>query len=248
MKALEIENFSKSFGGIQALLNVSFNVEVGERTVIIGPNGAGKTTLFNLITGLISSDDGRIYLFGEDISRVPLQHRAHLGLARTFQITNIFSNLTLYENIFLAVEAKRPRSLRFTIHRPVTSQKDITAKTEKLIAEWGLEGEKHTLVRNLSYGEQRQVEVIMAMAGEGKVFLLDEPCAGLSPAETKELTSMVLGLDPELTLLIIEHDMDVAFQLAHRLIVMDHGRIIADGPLEQIKRDPKVKEVYLGLD
>lgn len=247
-KPLVIKNLSKSFGGIQALTDVNFSVNLGERLVVIGPNGAGKTTLFNLITGSFPPTLGRIYIFNEDATEMLPQRRAHLGMARTFQITNIFPNLTLHENILLAVQGMSPRSLRFTLHRPVTSYRDVMDTTEKLISKWDLQGEKHVLVRNLSYGEQRQIEVVMALAAGARMLLLDEPCAGLSPAETRQLTSMILNLDPSMTLIIIEHDMDVAFQLAHRLIVMFHGRILADGPLEKIKVDPKVKEIYLGAN
>ncbi len=244
MKPVAVENLSKSFGGLQALAAVSFGVEVGERLVIIGPNGAGKTTLFNLITGELSASEGRVKLFGEDVTHMPSHRRAHLGMARTFQITNLFPKLTLHENILLAVEGVSP--LKFTMHRPVTSYKDILAKTERLLVEWGLQEDEHNLVQNLSYGVQRQVEVIMALASEARLLLLDEPTAGLSPAETSALVSMVLRLDPNITLIIIEHDMDVAFQLAHKLIVLHHGQVLLEGSSEKIKADPRVRNIYLG--
>jgi branched-chain amino acid transport system ATP-binding protein len=244
MKTVTIEGLSKSFEGLQALLNVSFSVEKGERLVIIGPNGAGKTTLFNLITGEIPPTHGRVFLFEEDVTYMPPHRRTHLGIARTFQITNLFPNLTLHENIFLAVLGVNPQ--KFKMHQPVSSCRDIITKIERLLAEWDLQEYKRTLVKNLSYGVQRQVEVIMALSSGARILLLDEPTSGLSPAETGTLTSMVLGLDPNVTLIIIEHDMDVAFRLAHNMIVLHQGAVIAAGPPEKIKADHKVKEIYLG--
>lgn len=246
MKPVVVEKLSKSFGGLQALMDVSFGVEKGERLVIIGPNGAGKTTLFNLITGELLPTNGRVYLFEENVTHMPPHRRTHLGIARTFQITNLFPNLTLHENILLAVLGVNHQ--KFMMHRPIISCKDVIDKIERLIEEWDLQEYKHTLVKNLSYGIQRQVEVIMALASEAKILLLDEPTSGLPPAETGALTSMILGLDPNVTLVIIEHDMDVAFQLAHNMIVLHHGMIVAAGPPERIKTDPKVKEIYLGKE
>ena len=244
VKPLSIENLSKRFGGLKALTDVSFQVEAGERLVIIGPNGAGKTTLFNLITGLLAPSDGRICLFGEDVTQVPPHRRTQLGIARTFQITNLFPELTLHENILLA--SLGTSRLKFVMQRPLASYDEIMAKIERLLTEWSLQENKYTLVRNLSYGIQRQIEVLMALACDAKILLLDESTAGLPPGEISILTSIILGLNPNITLLIIEHDMDVAFQLAHRMIVLHNGRVIAEGPPERIKMDPKVKEIYLG--
>ena len=244
VKPLSIENLSKRFGGLKALTDVSFQVEAGERLVIIGPNGAGKTTLFNLITGLLAPSDGRICLFGEDVTQVPPHRRTQLGIARTFQITNLFPELTLHENILLA--SLGTSRLKFVMQRPLASYDEIMAKIERLLTEWSLQENKNTLVRNLSYGIQRQIEVLMALACDAKILLLDESTAGLPPSEISMLTSIILGLNPNITLLIIEHDMDVAFQLAHRMIVLHNGRVIAEGPPERIKMDPKVKEIYLG--
>lgn len=244
MKALAVENVSRTFGGLQALTGVTFSVNEGERLVIIGPNGAGKTTLFNVLTGELLPNLGAIYLFDENITHMPPHRRTHLGIARTFQVTNLFPNLTLHENILLAVLGVCQQ--KFIMHRPVISYKDIVAKIERRIEQWGLEEYEHTLVRNLSYGVQRQVEVVMALASEAKILLLDEPTSGLPPGERVTLTSMILGLDPKVTLVIIEHDMDVAFQLAHHMMVLNRGVILAEGPPEKIKADPRVKEIYLG--
>jgi branched-chain amino acid transport system ATP-binding protein len=244
IKPVTVESLSKSFGGLQAILDVNFSVRPGERLVIIGPNGAGKTTLFNLISGELLPSSGRIYLFGEDVTHMPPHRRTHLGIARTFQITNLFPNLTLQQNILLAVLGLN--SLKYNLHQPMSSCSDVIAKTEELIGKFDLQENKDLLVRNLSYGIQRQIEVLMALASNAKILLLDEPTSGLPPGETSGLTSMILGLDPHMTLLIIEHDMDVAFQLAHNMIVLHHGIVIAEGPPEKIKVNPKVKEIYLG--
>jgi branched-chain amino acid transport system ATP-binding protein len=246
MKALAVEGLFKSFEGIQALSDVSFSVEKGERLVIIGPNGAGKTTLFNLITGELPATDGKVFLFGEDVTHLPPHGRTGLGIARTFQITNLFSNLTLHENIFLAVLGASTQKL--TMHQPVSSCKEILARIERLLSDWELQEYRYTLVRNLSYGVQRQVEVIMALSGGARIVLLDEPTSGLSAAETGTLTSMILGLDPTVTLIIIEHDMDVAFRLAHNMIVLHQGAVIAGGSPERIKADPRIQEIYLGAE
>lgn len=244
MKPLAIEGLSKSFGGLHAVSQVSFSVDAGERVVIIGPNGAGKTTLFNLITGVLPPTDGKIYLFGEDVTQMPSHRRTHKGIARTFQITNLFPELTLQENLVLAVMGTN--SLKFVVHKPVTAYKEIQERVEALLAEWNLQDYRNSLVRNLSYGMQRQIEVLMALACNAKILLLDEATAGLPPGEINMLTSMILGLDPSITLLIIEHDMNVAFKLAHRMVVLQNGRVITEGTPEHIKADPKVIEIYLG--
>jgi branched-chain amino acid transport system ATP-binding protein len=244
MKPLSLEGLSKSFGGLQAVADVSFSVNPGERLVIIGPNGAGKTTLFNLITGVLPPTNGKIFLFGEDVTQMPSHRRTHKGIARTFQITNLFPELTLQENLVLAVMGTN--SLKFVMHKPVSAYKEVQERVEELLAEWSLQDSRHSLVRNLSYGMQRQIEVLMALACNAKLLLLDEATAGLPPGEINMLTSMILGLDPSITLLIIEHDMNVAFQLAHRMVVLQNGRVITEGIPEKIKADPKVIEIYLG--
>jgi branched-chain amino acid transport system ATP-binding protein len=246
MNPLVIENLSKSFRGLQALVNVSFSIVEGEKVVIIGPNGAGKTTLFNLISGELFPTNGRVYAFGKDVTKMPSNLRAHLGLARTFQITNLFLNLTLRENVLLAVLGMSP--LRLCIHRSISPSHDITKKAQRLISEHGLREYEDDVVRNLSYGVQRQVEVIMALATDPKILLLDEPTAGLSPAETSVLSSMLLSLDPNITLLVIEHDMDVAFRLANHLIVLHQGRVLAEGSPEKITANSNVRNIYLGKE
>jgi len=244
MKALTVANLCKSFEGLHAVEGANFSVERGERLVIIGPNGAGKTTLFNLVTGDLAPSSGRIYFFGQDITRMAIHRRARLGMARTFQLTNLFPNLTLFDAIFLAVAGMS--ALKFTMHRPVGSCKDLLSKAERMVAQWGLRENQGTLIQDLSYGVQRQLEVVMTLASGAKLLLLDEPTAGLSPAERGTLVSMILNLDPDVTLITIEHDMDVAFQVARRMIVLHQGRVLAEGSPEEIKANSRVREIYLG--
>ncbi len=244
MKALEIQALSKNFGGLRAIHDISLDVEAGERRAIIGPNGAGKTTLFHLISGFLFPSSGSISLFGRDVTRLQAHQRAGLGMARTFQVTNLFQKLTLFDNIELGVQAIH--SGRFCFYRPMTSFRQITGQTERLLKEWDLWEKRNLLLKNLSYGEQRQIEVILALATQPKLLLLDEPTAGLSPAETIQVTSIIKNLPREITTILIEHDMDVAFEIADKITVLHFGSILAQGLLEEIKGNPKVTEIYLG--
>lgn len=239
-----MQAISKNFEGLRAINNVSIEIEEGERRAIIGPNGAGKTTLFNLISGFIFPSSGHLYLFGRDVTNLQAHQRAALGMARTFQVTNLFQKLTLFENILLGVHAIQ--KARFCFYRPVSSFREITLQTERMLKEWNLWEKKDVLVKNLSYGEQRQIEVIMALATKPRLLLLDEPTAGLSPAETTLVTSIIKGLPREITTILIEHDMDVAFEIAEKITVLHFGSILAEGSPEQIKGNPKVTEIYLG--
>lgn len=244
MKALAIEELSKNFGGLWAIRKVSLDIEEGERRAIIGPNGAGKTTLFHLISGFLYPSSGRLFLFGKDVTHLEVYQRVALGLARTFQVTNLFPKLTLSENILLSVQAIHKS--RFCFYRHIHSFREIIQNAENFLKEWNLWEKRDILVKNLSYGEQRQVEVIMALATRPKLLLLDEPTAGLSPAETTLVTSIIKGLPREITILLIEHDMDVAFEIAEKITVLHFGSVLAEGPIDQIKGNPKVSEVYLG--
>jgi branched-chain amino acid transport system ATP-binding protein len=244
MKAIEATALSKTFGGLQAVLDVSLKIEEGERRVIIGPNGAGKTTLFHLISGFLLPSSGHIHLFGRDVTRLQAYQRAALGLSRTFQVTNLFHKLTLFENILLGVQAIK--RARFCFYRPVGTFRDIIPETEKLLKEWNLWEKKDVLAKNLSYGEQRQIEVIMALATKPRLLLLDEPTAGLSSAETAQVVSIIKNLPREITIIMIEHDMDVAFEIAEKITVLHFGSTLAEGPAEEIKGNPKVMEIYLG--
>ena len=242
--ALSLSNVSKAFGGLRAVDGVSLSVQAGERRAIIGPNGAGKTTLFSLISGEQSVTDGNIVLFGRDVTRLPPHRRAARGLARTYQITNLFPKLSVLENCLLAAQGLRP--VKFHFHRNLRHYPALFARAREVLQAVGLTAKAEEVVRNLSHGEQRQLEIALALAGEPKLLLLDEPTAGLSPAESQLMTALLKKLDPTITLLVIEHDMDVAFALTDRITVLHYGRVVADGLSRDVKSDPLVQEIYLG--
>jgi branched-chain amino acid transport system ATP-binding protein len=241
---LKLENISKSFGGLSALDKVSFQVEQGSRQALIGPNGAGKTTLFNLISGALNPSEGRILYYGKDITHLPTHKRAALGIARTFQITNLFLNLTVFENLQIACQALK--KTKFVMFRSFSSYPHLVDRTTKLLREFNLWEKRNELIRSLSYGEQRQIEVTLALAGQPRLLLLDEPAAGLSPPETQDLAILLNRLDRNITVILVEHDMDLTFQVVERIKVLYQGRLMAEGRTDEIKRNPNVQQVYLG--
>jgi branched-chain amino acid transport system ATP-binding protein len=242
--ALQLSAVSKSFGGLLAVNAVDLLVRAGERRALIGPNGAGKTTLFNLIAGALPVSSGRITLFDTDVTRAAQHRRAALGLTRTFQITNLFPTLTVLDNVVLAAQARTPA--RFAMLRPVIGFAQVTVAARQALGAVGLDDRAATRVDRLSHGEQRQLEIALALAGRPRVLLLDEPAAGLSQAEVRHMTALLRGLDPAITLLIIEHDMDMALAIAEQVTVLHDGRVIADGSREAVRADPAVREIYLG--
>jgi branched-chain amino acid transport system ATP-binding protein len=246
MNALVISDVSRNFGGVQALSNVSFEVEPGERRLIIGPNGAGKTTLYNVLSGALAVSAGSVTLFGRDITNLPAYERARKGLSRTFQITNLFPRLTVLENLLLALQAGRMGA--FPMLSRMRANRRLFHQAEALLQQWDLMAIAGRAAREISYGEQRQIDLILAMAVRPKVLLLDEPTAGLSAAEVVRVVGMIRSLPSDMTILMIEHDMDVAFNLAQRIAVLHQGRLIADGSVERIRNDPKVTEIYLGAE
>jgi len=235
---------SRAFGGLLAVDGVALEVRPGERRAIIGPNGAGKTTLFNLISGEIAPTAGRITLFGRDVTRLPPHRRAALGLGRTYQITNLFPRLSVLDNCLLAAQALSPARLH--LHRALHRYPALFDRARATLAAVGLGAKETETVRNLSHGEQRQLEIALALAGAPRLLLLDEPTAGLSPAESHLMTELLRTLDPAITILIIEHDMDVAFALTDRITVLHFGRVVADGVGEAVKANALVQEIYLG--
>jgi branched-chain amino acid transport system ATP-binding protein len=235
---------SKIFGGLHAVDGVALAVRPGERRALIGPNGAGKTTLFNLISGALPPTSGSIAFFGRDVTRMAQHRRATLGLARTFQISNLFPTLTVLENCLLAVQALTPA--RLAMHRPLAGYTALHEGARASLAAVGLSDRAGAIVKNLSHGEQRQLEIALALAGRPRVLLLDEPTAGLSPAESRLMAELLAKLDPAMTVLIIEHDMDIALELAQRVTVLHYGKVIADGTRDAIRVDPLVREIYLG--
>ncbi|MDR5694550.1 MAG: ABC transporter ATP-binding protein [Armatimonadota bacterium] len=241
---LVLEKVSKHFGGLRAVDGVTLEIRAGERRAIIGPNGAGKTTLFNLITGEFPVTAGRIWFFGQEITHLPPHRRAALGIGRTFQITNLFPKLTVLENVLLAVQGLRPT--KYVMHRPIWGYPELQQQARHLIERVGLWEKRDLPLTNLSYGEQRQVEVLLALAGGPKLLLLDEPTAGLSPGETRVIVEIIRSLDPTITVLLIEHDMDVAFEVADRITVLHFGRVLAEGTKAEIKANREVQNIYLG--
>jgi len=244
VKPLVVENLTKSFGGLQTLCGVSLALEAGERRVILGPNGAGKTTLFHTISGVHGLTGGSVRLFGIEVSRVPPHRRVRLGLGRTFQITNLFPELTVSETLFLGAQAGRAERLVF--YRPASACRETMQQVEETIEQWDLGEVRGVPVKYLSYGQQRQLEVILAMTGRPRLLLLDEPTAGLSPAETAAMTRFLQGLDRGITILLIEHDMDVAFDVADRISVLYFGEILTEGTPEEVQADSRVMDIYLG--
>lgn len=244
--ALRIKNVSRNFGGLMAVNDVSLAVGPGERRAIIGPNGAGKTTLFNLLSGELRPLTGQIFLNEREITTVSVHERVQLGIGRTFQRNSLFLSLTVFENVRLALQAKHGVAHRPFV--PVESLSKLKADTEEVLIEFDLFEQAQLPVSDLSYGQQRQLEVALALATASQVLLLDEPTAGMSPAETKSMTKFIRDLSREITLVIVEHDMDVVFNLADRITVLHYGQVIADGTPTEIKSDQQVAEVYLGLE
>jgi branched-chain amino acid transport system ATP-binding protein len=242
---LHLEQVSRRFGGLTAVDAVSLILSPGERHAIIGTNGAGKTTLFNLIAGQLAPSAGDIRLFGRAIGRLPPHRRAQLGLARTFQITSLFPRLTAMQNMLLAVQALTSR--RFTFYRPVARCADLGMRAESLLERWNLGRYRHIEVSRLSYGVQRQLEIVLALAGEPRLLLLDEPMAGLSAAETHLASDIILALDRSVTVLLIEHDLAAAFRIADRVTAMDRGRIVASGTPAEMRQATSLQAIYLGV-
>ncbi len=244
--ALECEGVTRRFGGLEAVSGVDLRVATGERRGILGPNGAGKTTLFRLISGEMPLTAGRMRLFGQDITHVPCHRRTHLGLGRTFQITNLFPTQTVVDNLVLAVLGLR-RS-KFSMLRPLWTYRDHYARADAALETVGLADRRSERVGNLSHGEQRQVEIALALLGSPRVLLLDEPTAGLSPAESARMTKAIQRLDDSITILLIEHDMDVVFDVVSYITVLHQGRFFADGTPTEVRHDPRVQEIYFGRE
>lgn len=244
MSLLKVEKISKSFKNLQVLQNVSLEVHPGERHVIIGPNGAGKTTLFNCITSVIPIDTGGVFLEDKEISKLPSHDLVHLGISRTFQKNNLFPNLTVEENIQLAITSRKP--YRFQGLKALTQFPDLKQETKELLDQWEISHRRHVQVKYLSYGEQRLLEVLLALASKPRILLLDEPTSGMSPVETQQTSEMMQKLPRSVALLVIEHDMEVVFSIADRLTVLHHGEVILSGTPEEVRNNAHVREIYFG--
>jgi len=246
MSLLQIESASISFGGVQALSDIWFSVNEGERRAIVGPNGAGKSTLFNVIGGQLRPSSGKILFRDRNIATLPVYARAQAGLARTWQITNLFDPLSVYECIQIAIASKGTH--RRVFWRSLDSYTGIRAATEALLTEWELWEIRDKPVQDLAYGQQRLLEIVVALSGNPVLLLMDEPTAGLSPTEAERLTDLIRQLPNTMTLIIIEHDMAVAYALAQTMTVLSLGRVLAQGPIDEVRANPEVVEVYLGSD
>jgi branched-chain amino acid transport system ATP-binding protein len=241
---LELKSLSKTFGGLQAVRDVSLKIMPGNRKAIIGPNGAGKTTLFNLISGIFPATSGQVLLFGRDVTHWPSHRRAALGMARTFQVTSLFPKLTVLDNLLLAIKGRR--TSKFVMWRPLSSYRDVYDKAYELLQRAMFFDRKDVEVRRLSHGEQRQLEIVLGLAGDPHILLLDEPAAGLSSGESAEMARFLRGLDPQLAILLIEHDMDIVFELSDDISVLHFGEVLESGPAKCIRASAKVQEIYLG--
>ncbi|HVX98844.1 MAG TPA: ABC transporter ATP-binding protein [Pseudorhodoplanes sp.] len=241
---LVTENLSKHFGGIVASDDISLNIPRGELHAIIGPNGAGKTTLIGELTGEIVPDRGRVFFAGRDITGLPVHRRSALGLARSFQITSLFLDLTVLDNVALAVQAHAGHSFRFW--RDVRRDRALRDPARAALLRAGLEGRDNAIAASLSHGEQRQLEIAMALATSPQMLLLDEPMAGMGPEESARMVVLLRELKRELTILLIEHDMEAVFALADRITVLVYGRVIASGEPAEIRANVEVRQAYLG--
>jgi branched-chain amino acid transport system ATP-binding protein len=242
---LKLDRVSVAYGALRAVDGVSIAVAAGERRAIIGPNGAGKTTLFNAIAGELSCSSGRIELLGQDITRLRVHRRAALGIGRTYQITNLFGDLTVEENVRLAVRgAGRSKFSFFGRDRPGDGEEQAAMRRTLAVA--GIERRRDTVARTLSYGEQRQLELALALAGKPRLLLLDEPAAGLSAAERARMAGIIRELPKELSMVLIEHDIELALGLTDYVTCLHFGQVLTEGKPDAIRHDPKVQEVYLG--
>lgn len=243
--ALEVINLTKAFGGLTVTQDVSLAVRPGERRLIIGPNGAGKTTLFNQISGDLRPNSGLIRLFGFDITRLPPYRRAHAGLSRTYQIITLFAGDTLEHNVALGLLGLRPS--RWQMWRPMSFYSDLAAEARRTLDAVGLLHLAAHPISDIAYGERRRVELAVALAQKPRVLLLDEPLAGLSNTERSTVKSLIGSIPRETTVIMIEHDMDTALDLAETVTLLNYGRVIVDGERDAVIADERTREVYLGI-
>jgi branched-chain amino acid transport system ATP-binding protein len=246
MSLLAINDLAKAYGSLKVTRDVSLEIEPGERHVIIGPNGAGKTSLLNQIGGQLPSDSGSILFRGKEVTRLLPEEMCRRGLARTFQKNNLFQNLTVLENVRLGVQAKH--GSRFDPFMPVRRLADQRRRAEAALDQVHLLHRARTEVCQLSYGEQRQLEIACALACEPILLLLDEPTSGLSSAETRQIIELIKFLPRDITILMIEHDFEVVFAVADRITVLHFGAVLATGTPEEVRGNPAVREIYLGLE
>lgn len=241
---LTIKDLVKRFGGLVATDHANLTVRTGEIHALIGPNGAGKTTLIHQISGTLQPSSGSLIFDGEDITKVPMHSRVRRGLARSYQITNVYKKFSVLDNVAFAVQARTGTSMSFL--RPFRREREAFAQAREVVDRVGLSRRADELALNLAHGEQRQLELGLALATRPKLLLLDEPMAGMGPEESESMVVLMEKLRADVTLLLVEHDMDAVFRLADRISVLVYGRVVASGTPEEIRRDPEVRKAYLG--
>jgi ABC-type branched-subunit amino acid transport system ATPase component len=244
MGILTIEGLTKNFGGLRAVDSVTLDIEPGKLTSVIGPNGAGKTTLFNLLTGMIKPDAGQIRFQGEDITNLPIHEIVKKGISRSFQVINLFNELTLFENVWLGVQSQQNHGRElFSDAEKLTS---VRGESLRIIKEIGLGGKEGTPVKLLSYGDRRILEITVSLTAKPSLLLLDEPTSGLVSEDRKRISDFMKALSSRLTLLLVEHDMDIVLSMSDHIVVMHQGKVLAQGSPEEIRGNEKVQEAYLG--
>ena len=240
---LHVDDVTVRFGGVTAVDGVSLRVERGSRWAVIGPNGAGKTTLFKAVSGEVRPTVGRVHLFGKDTSKAPPNKKAQSGLGRTYQITELFQALTVEENMAIAAQART--ASRFHSWRPLKIRDWLDERITSALEQLHIADQRHIVVSEMSHGQQRQLEIAIALATKPEILLLDEPAAGLSAAERRTMKELVENLPRDLTIVLIEHDMEIAIELVERVLVLDNGKMIAEGDPDEIRNDTRVQDVYL---
>jgi branched-chain amino acid transport system ATP-binding protein len=246
MEALRAEGLSKNFGGVVALKSVSFAVDSGEKLAIIGPNGAGKTTLLNVLNGQHSANAGHIHFMGRDITRLSVYKRARLGIARAFQSSTLFPSMNVLNNILLAIHGIKPSRLHG--FRSFHTYDEYTDEAERHLRSANLWEKRDRVVSSLSHGEQKRLEIAMSLASQPKLLLLDEPSAGLASGESSDVATIINGLGPNITILIVAHDMDLVFGLADNILVLHNGEVLCRGKPEDVQANARVREIYMGVE
>lgn len=248
MAAVSLQKICKNFGGLKAVSDVTLSVMPGERRLIIGTNGAGKTTVFNLISGELLPSSGTVKLFGEDVSKLPVHKRTRYGMRRTYQTSALFNEMTIWEHLFLALLGCESMLKQLNVFRTARRNKLYNEKIKRAAVQFGLGDKLEVKAAELSHGERRQLELCTAAITESRILLFDEPSSGLSTEERKQIIKIIQELDRRITVIIIEHDMEVAFALADFVTVMFDGKVITEGDPDTIKNDPLVKKIYLGAN
>jgi branched-chain amino acid transport system ATP-binding protein len=246
MEALRVEGLSKNFGGIEALKGVTFTVESEKKFAIIGPNGAGKTTLLNVLNGQHRANSGHIYFNGRDITHLSVYKRTHLGMARAFQSSTLFPSMSVFNNLLLAIHGMRSSRLHF--FRPFETYHEYGIEAERHLKSVNLWEKKDNMVNDLSHGEQKRLEIAMSLALEPKLLLLDEPSAGLTTGESSGVATILRGLGPGITILIVAHDMDLVFGIADHILVLHYGQVLCSGTPNDVQCDARVREIYMGTE